>query len=284
MRAETLIEAGDPTVSRMLPSHRDHIGTVEEAHEAAHRLGIDSTFHDNPQHPPPVDAFSLIVTVGGDGTLLSSSHYVGPNRPLLGINSAPKHSVGFFCAAQKGSVYEALSDALAGKSTSVTLTRMTVEIDGRSVHKRVLNEVLFCHDSPAATSRYILRLLDHGGRTIQEEEQKSSGLWIGPASGSTAAQRSAGGEILPLESHDIQYVVREPYTPLGEVTRLRAGRVKEGERIVLANKMRQAKLFVDGEHFVFDVALGECVTLHVSDEPLTVVGASRVGVFARLSP
>jgi len=65
--------------------------------------------------------------------------------------------------------------------SSTTLTRMRVERDGEVLHRRVLNDALFCHRSPAATTRYII---SHEGR---EEHHKSSGVWVGPAAGSTAA-------------------------------------------------------------------------------------------------
>src|SRR5205814_3511997 len=105
----------------------------------------------------------------------------------------------FFCAARKGTIHTTLHAALAGKLRRVSLARMRVDLNGVCIHRRVLNEALFCHASPAATSRYILRVTSPDG-TSEEEEQKSSGMWIGPAAGSTAAQRSAGGRVLPLAS------------------------------------------------------------------------------------
>ena len=73
--------------------------------------------------------------------------------PLLGINSAPNHSVGFFCATQKGSAKQALSEALAGALVSMSLSRMRVDVNDVCVNRRVLNEALFCHETPAAASR-----------------------------------------------------------------------------------------------------------------------------------
>src|SRR6185436_3893799 len=104
--------------------------------------------------------------------------------------------------------------ALEGKLRPSLLSRMRVSLNGKTLHARVLNEALFCHASPAATSRYILGL-NRKGKATGKEDQRSSGIWIGPAAGSTAAQRSSGGKILPLTSKHIQYVVREPYTPAG---------------------------------------------------------------------
>jgi NAD+ kinase len=272
-RAQVLLDQDDPTVRRMLPSHLDHMRTLKEVHDACAALSIDGVFHDSATPLPPLDSFELVVTVGGDGTLLSASHAIGANRRLLGINSAPSHSVGFFCGARSGHVQQALDAALGLSLAPTLLARMLVLNGDEVVAKRVLNEVLFCHASPAATSRYILAV----DRTVNpvDEEQKSSGIWIGPAAGSTAAQRSAGGDILRTDSTDLQFVVREPYAPLGEEIALPKGLVHEGETLVLHNKMRQAKLFIDGEHTVVDVGLGDVVRLRVSDEPLTVLGIGR---------
>jgi len=141
-----------------------------------------------------------------------------------------------------------------------------VTVNGGIKSKRVLNDVLFCHASPAATSRYILR----HGRT--REEQRSSGIWVGPAAGSTAAQRSAGGRILPISSKQIQYVVREPYAaPEGEC-RLHKGIVEPRRRLVVKSKMAAARMFLDGPHRQFTVRLGDEVVFESPGEPLTVLG------------
>jgi NAD+ kinase len=155
---------------------------------------------------------------------------------------------------------------------------MRVDLNGEPLLDRVLNEALFCQASPAATSRYFLRILDAKGATLAEEEHKSSGLWVGPAAGSTAAQSSAGGRILPLTSTRLQFVVREPYRPHGgspDAPRLTMGLIDEGQTLRIRSRMRQARLFLDGEHLVHDVGIGDVVTLRRSVEPLTVLGMTR---------
>src|ERR1019366_9105073 len=96
--------------------------------------------------------------------------------------------------------------------------------------------------SPAATSRYIVKL------GPVREEHKSSGFWVGPAAGSTAAQRSAGGQVLPLSSRALQLVVREAYHPSGLPPKLAVSLVPDRSRLEVRCKMRQARLFLDGVH------------------------------------
>ncbi len=266
-RLHRLHAAGDPAVARLRASHTEHERTVKEVKEALTALGTDWVIV--PRSPEGFDAspFDLVVTVGGDGTLLSASHSV-IDRPILGINSAPSFSVGFFCGAKSGHVIDALRRALAGRLKKTLLTRMKVSINGKVVAARVLNDALFCHASPAATSRYVLRLRDI------EEEQKSSGFWMGPAAGSTAAQRSAGGRVLPLTSRRLQLVVREPYTPQGEKYRMVHGLIESDEVLGVLCKMHDARIFFDGPDNVVDLGFGDVVEFTQADQPLVLLGIS----------
>ena len=273
-RVTKLVASGDPTVSRMRRSHEDHLSTLAEVKKSLADLGATAHFHEGPRTTIE-GPYDLVVTVGGDGTLLAASHQLGPEIPILGVNSAPESSVGFFCAAKKGNVESTLRAALEGRLRGIELARMRVTLNDRILHNRVLNEALFCHACPAATSRYILRVT-RPDASFDEEEQKSSGLWIGPAAGSTAAQRSAGGRVLPLTSRRIQFVVREPYTPEGSPLRMRMGLIDEEGIVTVRSKMRQAKIFLDGHHNEYDAEMGDVITLCRSNETLTVLGLSRV--------
>jgi len=263
-RARSLIKKRDPSVASWLASHKEHSRTMEEVERVLDRVGAKALFLQRAHAAFDTSDAALVIAVGGDGTLLAASHNVG-GVPVLGVNSAPSHSVGFFCAAQRSDFESHLQRALDGKLKSLLLTRMTVSLNGRMRSKRVLNEALYCHSGPAATSRYIL----HVGK--KKEEQRSSGIWIGPAAGSTAAQRSAGGRVLPLSSDQLQLVVREPYSPYGKFELLKLV-VDASREISVQSKMDDAALYLDGPHRTVSVRLGDFVSFGVSDEPLNVLG------------
>ena len=266
-RLRRLIAEGDPTVSRLRSTHDAHTRTVDELHAAFDRLGVEAVPIDDSTRNITARKFALVVTVGGDGTLLRASHSVR-DAPVLGINSAPSSSVGFFCGIRGGdgvSVMRAIEQALDGRLSERLLTRMCVTVGKRTISERVLNDALFCHRSPAATSRY---LIEHNG---QVEEHKSSGFWVGPAAGSTAAQRSAGGRVLSLKSRLLQLVVREPYTPSGERYRLLKVLVEPTEKIVVRSKMREAVLFLDGPDIGVTPQYGDVITFQESSQPLRLL-------------
>ncbi|MEZ4222420.1 MAG: NAD(+)/NADH kinase [Polyangiaceae bacterium] len=266
-RARRLVRRNDPTVAHWRQSHLDHERTVEAVEAALDSVGARVVVLRGSHAAFDSEGASLVVAVGGDGTLLAASHNVG-NVPVLGVNSAPRFSVGFFCAARRSNLRRMLGDALEGTADKVRLARMTVSVNGRVRSKRVLNEALYCHCSPAATSRY---LLSH--RRIREEH-KSSGFWVGPAAGSTAAQRSAGGRILPLRSRKLQLVVREPYPSFGRRYRLARFLVEPGERVVAESMMHEACMFLDGPYRRIGFGLGDSASFTLSEEPLTVLGLS----------
>lgn len=268
-RLKQLIASQDVTVAPLRAAHDAHERTVREVEGALASLGAEIAIRRYTGEPFEETGLALVVTVGGDGTLLAASHFVD-DTPVLAINSAPSHSVGFFCGAVSGGAEKAIASALRGTLKRAVLTRMMVSVNGAVVAARVLNDALFCHASPAATSRYVVTLND------VEEQHKSSGFWIGPAAGSTAAQRSAGGRVLPLSSKKLQLVVREPYTPHSERYALAHALVAPGETLTVRNKMHDAKIFFDGPDTVTNLGYGDTITFTAAPRPLTVLGiASR---------
>ncbi len=261
-----LLRRRDPAVVPLVASHAEHVRAVEKVTASLKALGVRVTRIRSAHAPFDSSDFDLVVTVGGDGTLLSASHSIG-QVPILGINSSPRYSVGFFCAADASQAPRILARAIAGKLPRVELTRMRVKKNGIVCTSRVLNEALFCQSHPAATTRYVMRL----GR--QEETQKSSGFWIGPAAGSTAAQRSAGGQILPLKSKLLQLVVREPYAPIGKRPKLRHALIRPGATLWVRSRMPDARVFFDGPTLFTEVAFGDELEFSHSAEPLTVLGS-----------
>jgi len=268
-RLEELIAHSDQSVEGLLREHEIHQETLKRAKQALRDLGARAVLRYRPEPMPEEGAWDLIVTLGGDGTLLWASHLADSSTPMLAINSAPDTSVGYFCAGDGHDVDEVLAEALAGRLKSSKLARMRVELGDRVISTRVLNDALYCHESPAATSRYIL---EYSGK---HERQMSSGVWVGPAAGSTAAIRSAGGKVLPIGSQKLQFVIREPYRGVDNKYELIKGLVAPGDHVQITSRMTKGRLFLDGTQKVHAVGIGDRIRMSLSDEPLTLVGLKR---------
>jgi len=268
-RLKELIEHSDVSVEGLLHEHEIHQETLQQAKIALRDLGARAVLRYRPEPLPEEGAWDLIVTLGGDGTLLWASHLADSSTPMLAINSAPDTSVGYFCAGDGHNVHEVLAAALEGGLKSSRLARMRVDVGDKVLSTRVLNDALYCHESPAATSRYIL---DYAG---DQERQMSSGVWVGPAAGSTAAIRSAGGKVLATGSQKIQFVVREPYRGVDNKYRLVKGMVPPGEDLRIASRMTKGRIFLDGTQKVYSIGIGDRIRMTLSDEPLTLLGLDR---------
>lgn len=267
-RVLSLLEEQHTSIDRMKEAHEAHQKSLRAVRQTLRHAGFELEIVEGTTTPFDAAGKDLVVTVGGDGTLLSASHRV-EKVPILGVNSAPQHSVGHFCGATEDTLPGVLDALTRGELPSVSLARMEVRKGDELVSSRVLNDALFCHASPAATSRYRVEV---GGVT---ETQKSSGFWIGPPAGSTAAQRSAGGDVLPLDGDLLQLVVREPYDPEGRPLRLAKRVVGPGEVVRVESRMHDASLFVDGPTDVTPVAFGETLSFSLSRERLVLVGVSK---------
>jgi NAD+ kinase len=268
-RLKDLIEHSDVSVEGLLHEHEIHQETLRQAKAALRDLGAQAVLRYRPEPLPEEGAWDLIVTLGGDGTLLWASHLADSSTPMLAINSAPDTSVGYFCAGDGHDVHEVLAAALEGSLKASRLARMRVDVGDTVISTRVLNDALYCHQSPAATSRYIL---EYAG---DQERQMSSGVWIGPAAGSTAAIRSAGGKVLPTGSQKIQFVIREPYRGVDNKYRLVKGMVPPGEELKITSRMTKGRIFLDGTQKVYSIGIGDRIRMTLSDEPLTLLGLDR---------
>ena len=248
--------------ARLLKADRENRAAIRDVVRLLRRAGAEATavYRGRLASSP---RFDLIVTVGGDGTFFMAAHRAH-GTPVLAVNSHPGGSLGLFSAADRPSFPAALRAALAGRLAVTRLNRLAVEINGQPRPDLALNDVLVAHRSPASLSRLVLSV-DGGAPDIQ----RSSGLWISTAAGSTAAIRAAGGRKMPIASRRLQFLTREPYDWPTRV-RLRHGFAKE--TVDLRILMNEASLWIDGARTRVDLRFGDRVRIATGAEPAVVLG------------
>jgi len=191
----------------------------------------------------------LAISVGGDGTFLETSHYLPANVPILGVNSDPSRSVGFFSACA-GPDFPDLFARYADLPHT-QLTRAEVLIDGTPTGPPVLNDVLFANPNPAATTRY----------RIGDRRYRNSGLLACTAAGSTSWMFQEGGKAMRLDDTRLQFHHRGT----------RAAKPEFTDTLTLDSLTRRGRLFIDGEHLSFPLSIGQKLEFR-SGQPLKVVG------------
>ena len=253
---------GTGDLDRYRRAHEAHTRTMATVRQVLERRRLHHRFVYRARQ---VDyrPYDLVLAVGGDGTFLEAARRVTTQR-LLGVNSDPERSTGFFCACD-AATFELTLEALRADTLPLRqLTRLAFRLDGRELPFHALNDVLIAHRYPAAMSRYLLALGD------VEEEQRGSGLWVSTAAGSSGGIRSAGGRAQPLSSRRLQYLPRELYHRRDQHYRLRGGLVPPGQSLVITSRMREGELFVDGPHLRLPFPVGRRLELCPAAQPLRV--------------
>jgi NAD+ kinase len=249
------------TMKRSHEENRQTLMTVCQVLEAAN-VPYDCIYRGELK---PISGYDLILSVGGDGTLLEVSRYTD-DTPILGVNSDPTRSTAFFCAADRDTIGQRFSDLLNDALELTPLTRLQLAINDQRLPFYALNDLLIAHLNPAAMAVYDLAIGD------ESERQKSSGIWLSTAAGSTAGIRAAGGRVLPLRSPKRQYLVREPYAGNGQPYHLLKGMVSPDTAIAVTSRMRLGGVFVDGPHLRYALGLGDRLSVTLAPTPLRLYG------------
>ncbi|KAL3821277.1 hypothetical protein ACJIZ3_007182 [Penstemon smallii] len=223
----------------------------------------------------PIRDVDLVITIGGDGTLLQASHFIDDSIPVLGVNSDPTRpeelieyneefdatrSTGYLCAATSNNFEQVVDGILENHSKPSELARMAISVNSKMISTSALNDVLLSHPCPATVSRFSFRIRKNGESFSSLVHSRSSGLRVSTAAGSTAAMLSAGGLAMPILSKELQYVVREPIT-LGSSAGLMHGFVKMDETMDITWFCGEGILYIDGSHVVHSIQHGDTIEL-----------------------
>ena len=272
-------EQQDPHLIRLLGQAHPDAVDMQRAH-AVHEESMDAIVHALRQLPVDFDLayradlkvtrrYRLVVSVGGDGTFLQAARSIG-RTPILGVNSDPRRSEAVFCAANRKTFPGLCRLALQGRLPELRLFRLRVALNGEELAHRALNDILVVHDDPATMSRYRLRI---GGR---EEFQKSSGLWVSTAAGSSSAVLASGGRRLPWGARRFQYRPREIYRGRLSRCRLTGGILTPPARLRVTWLMRRGSACIDGPHVKMPLRFADRLDIRLSlADPLRVLGLRR---------
>ena len=260
-RLARMIQDGDPLVARVESSHLETVYAREVVERTLAARGIQVS-RVRRLGPIAKGRYDLVVAIGGDGTVLDVARWVD-RTPVLAVNSSPSTSFGHFACCTADTLDDVLERLLDDALEPTLLSRIRLVIDGVVHPQPVLNDVLVADTVPSATARYVLRVGD------REEDQKSSGVWMSTAAGSTGAMRSAGGQPMDIRDLRLQYQVREPCFQPGLELRLLGG-IVDGP-VCLTSRMINGGAFLDGRRVAVPVRFGSPVEIHPDGPPLRIV-------------
>ena len=256
----------DPDVQVVLDklqtAHQEHEASVAEVEEMLRGRGLSVMRAYHPRKSQ-VAKSDLVISVGGDGTFLWTARKV-EGVPILGVNSAPGSSIGHYCGCHISSLEDTLERVLGGAIEPTPMPRLACWIRGQKMPYAALNDIFFAHRSPAASTRYLMRIGEDA------EFQLSSGIWFSTQSGSTGAIRSAGGDAMPFGDGRIQYRVCAPYLRPGQELDLTAGYIDK--EVKLVSRSPHNAVYLDGASLTHRVGFANTVVIQIAQEPLMVYG------------
>lgn len=193
---------------------------------------------------------SLVITIGGDGTLLRCARFFAPyNVPVLGINIG---RLGFLAQVNTNEIDSCIEKLIAGKYKIEARTMLTAQ--NNSV--LALNDIVIKGDSFSRTSKLFLSIND---KIVCD--YLADGIIVATPTGSTAYTLSAGGPVIvpeidamvivPICAHTL--TARPLVIPSGDVV-----------KITSCDNCNNLKLSADGQNTV-DIKSNDFVEIKKSN-------------------
>ena len=219
----------------------------------------------------------LVVTLGGDGTLLSVARHPAPGVSVLGIDIG---TLGFLTTCRPDEAGPVLEAALSGTAHVERRRLLSVRVtDGARAtrvarHYRVVNDAVL---SKSALARIATIRVDVDGRLVSR--YRGDGLIVSTPTGSTAYNLSAGGPIL---EPTLPALVLTPICP--HTLTLRPLVLPDSVRLDLSveNDPTDVFLTLDGQEG-FPVSSTTRISIARSSETVSLVRASRASFFEVLA-
>lgn len=205
----------------------------------------------------------MLVSMGGDGTLLASARQGGPaGVPVLGINLG---SLGFLTQLQPHQLREALDKIVSGHFEIEKRMVLQAEIEGKPklISPYALNDVVI-DNGPIA--RLINISLSANGEEVVN--YRADGLILATPTGSTAYSLAAGG---PIVHPKMEAIVCSPISSFSLSTRPMI--FPAGERLTLR---------IRSQHEVAGLTLdGQVMSPLMDDDEVTITRAEFYLKFVR---
>lgn len=159
-----------------------------------------------------ISDFDLVISLGGDGTLLRAAHLVGTSEiPILGLSYG---HVGFLTAAnpEEGDILRVVSDALADEMHVSRRATLCCEVhsvlpngEERVIAAQALNDLALTRGPLSDMVEFDICVSGH-----HIDRLRGDGVVVSTATGSTGYALSAGG---PIVSPDFSGMVCVPIAP-----------------------------------------------------------------------
>lgn len=196
----------------------------------------------------------VLVSMGGDGTLIHSARMVGnQNTKLLGVNVG---SLGFLTQITPLSMISCLNRIIKGDYNVEERMALTVNIDRTGETFNALNEAVV--DNGPISRMIDIRLQVNGEDIVN---YRCDGLIIATPTGSTAYSLASGGPIL---HPTMEAIIASPISAFSLTTRPMIFRADDALVLKVRSQHKVASLTVDGQ-VMRELSDGDIVSIKRAD-------------------
>ncbi|MDR1051028.1 MAG: NAD(+)/NADH kinase [Deltaproteobacteria bacterium] len=224
------VELADLTEARLRGSH-------------VVRRTVSNPEPGDPDGPPPDVSPKLVISLGGDGTLLYAARTWGLSGcPVVGVNMG---RLGFLAEIEPERFMDVLDSILDGRAeiSERTVMDFCVVREGREIHRAtVINDAVINKGAPA---RILNLKLSVGGTEFWN--YRADGLILATPTGSTAYNLSAGG---PVVYPGLKAVLVTPICPFTLATRSLILPLHFDVEVIIGEKASDVLLTADGQQIV----------------------------------
>jgi NAD+ kinase len=217
-----------------------------------------------PLLPEMLGELDLLLTLGGDGTLLRGARQVARHgTPVLGVNFG---HVGFLTSAAPEELESALDRALSGDI--VLDERMTLMVRAESPDGTLRGEFLALNDAVLHKGG-VARMIRLAVRADGEEvgSYSADGIILATPTGSTAYSLSAGG---PIVSPSVNCIIATPICPHTLAVRPLVLPAEETVTVDVLTPSGELLLTIDGQEDA-ELAPGDRVVVRRAPWPVRLV-------------
>ena len=250
----------------------DRLDAVELAREAGEQLSRDeitSSLHLlDDSRPVRVEAGTVVVSLGGDGTFLRATRLAhGVGARVVAVNLG---QVGFLLDVPSTEIVEHVKLALASDVVTQRLA-LQITISGHDTDEFALNEVVVERASPG----HMVKV-----KTFVNEAEfltySADGVMVSTPTGSTGYNMSAGG---PVVDAALSAMILTPIAPYFTIDR---SIVVPDDRVIrLLVDDKPAVLVADGQT-ICPLEPGEFIEVRQSPTPVRIAGTRSFDLATRL--
>lgn len=237
---------------------RDYLEKRVEEVQLDHKTGSCLQMEGTPIHKMHAD---LLISIGGDGTILHAIQHMNDPIPLLGVNMG---AVGFLSSVMPENMFKVIDEILENGFDVEERLRLSVSVNDMEL-PNATNEVVVVTARPAKILEFEVYV---NGKLL--EEVRADGVVVATPTGSTAYAMSAGG---PIIDPQVEASVIVPLAPFKLSARPWVIPADQHVELVLKLPGKRAVAVVDGQHS-YEVDSGDHICINRAEQPAKFV---RVG-------